>query len=406
MRLAPVFRPALLVALAGLLVAGCDTGEGPSLYDPNRQSLPDPVVSEVVTDDPIVLAGIDVITLRGSNFSATVSDNRVYFGEVPGEVLEASPTELRVRVPNTPREGIPVRVTVLGAARFSNTVTTSLVAAVAKVSDFGAAEEAFGMDSDAAGTLYVSLTAEAAPVGVVRIAPDGTRTTHFDAVNATWSDLAISSTGDVFGARGLRAVFGLPEGGSQQTFSVFPTGTSITALDFDAAGNLWAGGNNNSIFRIASDGTSTAFPFEGNVRALAVFGSAVYVAAVQDGTSRILRFPLDGSATPGAPEEILNVTAFNGRTARALAFTETGNLFIGTTDGEPTTEDRDPLLYLPQGGSASVLYPGVLKGAVQSLAYGPDTGLYMARAPSIATAVTPATPADLQRIETRQRGNL
>lgn len=411
MRIRPVrlFRLGAALALlltSGVLLGACDS-EGTSLYDPEATGNAAPVVASI-SPTGVVLAGVDEITIRGENFSPTPADNVVNFDDgagnsAQGTVLSASATELVVKTPNLPNAALQVRVAVRGARGFSNATPFPLVSARERFSDLARTEAAFGMAVDDAGNLYVSMGNEGLSSGVQRIAPDGSREVWFDGANATYSDLAIGADGAVYGARGARGVFELPNGGSEQIFAVLPSGTSISSITVDAVGNVWAGGNNAAVYRITPDGTPTPFPLAGNVRALEVAGGALYAAVSADDVSRILRFPLSGGAL-GSPEEVANVTAFNGRRATALAVAASGDVFVGTTDGEPTTEDRDPVLLVPAGGAPQTLYPGVLRGATVSLAYGAGSELYVARAPSAATALTSATVADLFRVETRQPG--
>ena len=68
-----------------LALAACDT-ESTSLYDPDEPLLPDPSVAEI-SPTGSALAGIDVLTITGQNFSETPENNLVYFGTVRGTVL-------------------------------------------------------------------------------------------------------------------------------------------------------------------------------------------------------------------------------------------------------------------------------------------------------------------------------
>lgn len=53
----------------------------------------------ITTISPIVAKADDEITITGSNFGATASDNSVWFGSVPGQIVQASPTQIKVKVP-------------------------------------------------------------------------------------------------------------------------------------------------------------------------------------------------------------------------------------------------------------------------------------------------------------------
>jgi len=99
-----------LLLLSAVALAACDAGPGSSLYDPDRQSpASDPVVSAVVLDGPVALAGIDALTIEGENFGDDPSRVLVYFEDglgsaVRAEVLEVTPTRIRVKAPNDPEK--------------------------------------------------------------------------------------------------------------------------------------------------------------------------------------------------------------------------------------------------------------------------------------------------------------
>ena len=67
-------------------------------------SLPTAVVIKkpVITAVPEGFKAYETIEISGTNFSKTREDNRIFFNELPAEVLEASTTKLKIRVPIGP----------------------------------------------------------------------------------------------------------------------------------------------------------------------------------------------------------------------------------------------------------------------------------------------------------------
>lgn len=72
-----------------------------------RQAGPSPVIVARVVDAPVIAAiqpasaaAGSEITITGTGFSATAAHNTVWFSGVRGDVLSATPTQLRVRVPS------------------------------------------------------------------------------------------------------------------------------------------------------------------------------------------------------------------------------------------------------------------------------------------------------------------
>lgn len=399
MSLATLARLAPLALL--LVVAGCDTGDGPSLYDPDRQTAPDPTVSSIAPTG-VVLAGIDEITITGSNFSATPDENLVFFGDVPAEILSASPTELRIKAPNTPGEDIPVRVAVRSATNYSAAQAYTLTPAFVEFGALANSEEPFGITTDSDGNLYVMLNSDGTRQ-IVEIAPDGTRAAApFFSTTFDFGSLAYGPDDAIYAVRGVFAAFRLPEGGTQETFGVISEGRPLlTALDVDGAGNLYVGGNNGSegnIYHIAPDKSVTAYPLGGNIRAISVFEGAVYAAVTQSGTSSIFRLPADETGALGSPSVYADITTLAGAEATALAFAASGDLYVGTSSR------TDPIYLIRSNGTGEVLYPGVLMGPAGRLAYSPGSFLYMRTSQVLGSNGGIEQAAGLIRIETRQNG--
>ncbi len=377
---------ALLFAAA---MAGCDSGPAPSLYDPDRPSGPDPAITSIEPAE-FALAGVDIVTLAGSNFSADAANNLVYFNEVRAEVAEASPTSLKVKAPATPGADIEVRVSVLGAENYSNGIAYRLEAAVESFGDVTPVEEPVFIASDPAGNLYVSMRSGGSSAGVIRIAPDGARS-QFVETTFTWRDMLYGADDMLYAVRGVRAVFRFMEGGRQQVWVAIPDNSvRLSAMTFDPDNNMWAGGNNENIYRIAPDKSVEAFPFEANVRALRFFGGYLYAAATRDNASGIWRWPVTGGQ-PGEAERYFDVTGASGAEALALAFAANGDLFVGTNAA-------DPVLLVESGGEGSAFYPGLLLPAAASFAWGVAPNLYMVQ------GRTDTTTPDLIRINTRREG--
>ena len=246
-----MFRFALLITavLCSTLSIGCDSGTADSIYDPNRSNLPDPVINEI-SPAGSALAGVDVVTITGSNFSTEVSDNLVYFGSDPGEVLEATANELRVFAPNSPQFEFQLRAAVLGAENFSNSLPYRLDPPFIEFGDVRDYEDIFGIATDASGNLYASLVAFGLPVGIIQITPEGERSDFID-TPFPWIDIEFGPDKSLYGVRSVRAVFRSTEGGAFQVHGVIPnSSTRLTTIAIDANGRIWAAGDNSEIYSI------------------------------------------------------------------------------------------------------------------------------------------------------------
>lgn len=376
-----------------LLVLGCDT-EGTTLYDEGRTAKPDPVLSRIEPDGQ-AFAAVDVLTLTGQNFAPAVAENFVYFEDQRGTVLEASATQLKVLPPNLVGEALTVRVSVLGAASFSNPVAYRLDAPAESFGTIATGEEPFGLTTDAEGNLYISLFTNGVSSGIKKLAPDGSRS---DFITSTfkWDGLRWGPDGLFYGVRSVRAIFRYPATGgtTAETWVVLPDNAlRLLALDFDAAGNLWAAGAGSNLYRIGPDKTVTAFPFVATVRALKVWNGFLYVAAQQDGVYGVFRFPLTGTNDLGPVETYFDFAGQVDAVANifSMAVATTGELLLGT-------DLTDPVIIVAPDRTWSYLHPTVLQPAALSLAWGTAPFLYMSG------GRTETTEPALTRINTRREG--
>ncbi len=381
----------ILLLLFCFLAAGCDSDSGPSLYDPDGEETPAPGISSISPENES-LAGVGLITINGQNFSSNPAENLVYFNATRAEIVEASPTSLVVKAPNLPGAGLAVKVSVLGARQYSNTMPYTLLAVAEPFGSIANFEEPFALASDPEGNLYVSLFSNNVSAGIKKIAPDGTRS---DYVSTTfkWDGLARGPQGALYGVRNVRAVFRFAAAGStQETWAVIPDNAArLIAVETDASGNVWVGGTGGNLYRITPDVNITAIPFAGSVRALNLFEDYLYVAAVRGNAGGIWRLPVSGAGEAGPVEEYVLLPA--GVTPLSMAFAANGDLLLGT-------DAADPMLVVSPDRTAAPLYPGVLNGTAISLAWGTGSTLYMTRGRT--DTVTP----NIIRINTlRERGN-
>lgn len=402
-----LFSTAAIMVLS-IFVGACDTGPAASLYEGDPTFSPDPVIASV--DPPLsALAGVEEVTITGSNFSPVPVENLVYFGSTRVTVLEASATMLKVVPPPVPAEDVTLRVSVVGAENFSNSVSYTLDPAATTIGDIQGFEELFGIATDPTGNVYASLFVNSLSVGIKIFAPDGTRS-DFAESTFKWDGLQVADDGSVIAVRNLRAIFRFQAGGAQETWAVISdTAVRLIALDFDSSGNLWTGGSRSnedtpiSIFKV--DATQQVTPYTlgtfsnaARVTALTVGGGVLY-AAISDGDSTGLwKFNIS-TGDLGSPELVLDFSTEVDAQAniRSLAVAASGDLYAGTTLD-------DPIIVVESDGSWSPLYPGILEPSGASLAWGPEGILYMVKGKTIIPGSSELTDADLYKIEIGQEG--
>jgi len=367
-----------LTALAFLFLSSCENPETGSLYDPNYTSpRPQPTIASLAPKSG--LAGVTTITIAGTNFSSVKAENTVYFDAKQAEVLTASPTQLTVKAPNLAKDSIKIRVSVFGALLFSNTALCKLDAAVAEFGQFGLTDEAWGTTTDASGNLYVSLVTDGAGVGIKKFTAAGVKSDYAPSGGITkWSSLKMGPGGELYLSRILRAIYKIPSGGGNPAIWVsFGNLGTVFDMDFDKNKNLWAAGNNASVYRIRQDKDVKAFPFAANVRAVRVYNDYVYFGGLvtADNAEKVVRFKIISADSLGPQEDYFNLTTSPlggaGKSAFAINFTEDGDMYVGT-------DANEPILIVHPDKSAESLHPGLLKPVMHIFSSIPNTNYLIA----------------------------
>lgn len=378
---------AAAVSFALLISGGCSIESTPSLFDPEYKGKPDPVITSV--SPPSGLAGVTRVTITGSNFSAVKEENLVFFDAVSAQVLQASATQLVVLAPDVIKDSIKVRVGVLGAERFSNTVYHKLDAAVVEMRGISLAEEPWATAVDAEGNIYVSLLIDGRAGGVKKFRVDGARSDYAAARFETkYQSLKFGPDRLLYGAWNVRALAQLPgENVSPILWVTLPIGTKIYDFDFDAQGNIWAAGDNPAIYRVKPDKSIKSFPLAANIRYVRVYSNYLYLAGrhYADSHEKVVRYQILSSDSLGPQEVYFNFSTSPigapGKSIYAIAFTSQGDMLVGT-------DLSDPILLVRPNGSAEPFYPGLMEPTVHILVWGKGTELLAIRGTAAAGAVS------------------
>ncbi len=370
-----------LVLTVGLILAGfpgCAEDPPPSLYDQNYTSGPQPIVTSISPTE--ALAGVTMLTITGSNFSPVPGNNIVLFDKTVVPVLQASATQLQLRAPNLPKDSIRVKVAVLRSDLYSESVLYRLsLAADETFGNFAPSEEPVSVECDAQGNVYVSMLASGQGIGVKRFTPAGSRTDYspaFSTTVASWRGMKIGPAGAIFAVAARPIIFRIPPGGGSSAIWLSGSGlANLYDLDFDANGNIWAGGPTTNVFRIKQDKSVKAFPFVGTVRSVRVFNNYLYVGGKRDSLEKVWRFPLIAPDSLGAVEEYFNLSDMYGANSFGvfgLTFDSEGGMYIGT-------DAPAGIVLVKADKSYGELYPGVLSGQTLYLAWGDGFNLYQSR---------------------------
>jgi hypothetical protein len=360
-----------LAMLTVLVMAGCKEEPPASLYSEQYTSRPQPVVTTI---DPATtaLAGVTTVTITGSNFSPTIAENQVYFDATPATILTASATQLTVRAPILVKDTVALRISVFKSDKYSDPRQYKLLAAVSDFGGLAKTDEPYAVTADAAGNVYVSISTS----GVKKITPAGVKTAYAShAAGVTkWSAMKMGPAGVLYSARILKVIYQTPAGGGAPV--VWVTGSAIGNiydLDFDAAGNAWAGGNNTSIYRVKQDKSIKAFPFTCNARSMRVYNGYLYVGGRIDTVEGVWRAPIVSADSLGAFEQYYNFSAsYPGNIVNAVTFAADGDMYIGT-------DAAAAVVIVHPSKSAEPLYPGLFTPSTLLFTWGAGDAMYLVR---------------------------
>ncbi len=309
---------------------GCSEDENISLYHPTTTTFPNPTISSV-TPIGSAVAGVDTVVIQGTGFSSILTDNEVFFNAQSAVVIQATGTEIKIIAPLLVSDSVTIRVAVHGSYEFSNKVGYSLKPAVAIFGDLQSIELSKTVTTDSSGNLYTGFSVNSLEAGILKFDPLGTRSAYAPKTGGDWTDIKMGPGGYLYAVRNIRAVYRFaPGGGAAATvWSALTSGVTLGDIDFDQNGNLWAGGNNISIYRIAPDKTVTTYPFTGEIHSLRVYDGYLYFAALTDAGEKIWRAQITSGGL-GTPEIYFDfATAFPQVTPLAITFTSDGDLYIG-----------------------------------------------------------------------------
>jgi hypothetical protein len=382
------------IILAALVLAltinmGCSEEITQSLYqDPDPGAAP--VISSIEPANS-ALAGVSVITINGSNFSADTSQVVVFFNSEYGQIIQSSPTQMIVKVPNLVSDSVAIRIAKVGVEHFSNMAQYQLTPAYAElirdidVPLFTENLVPWGLTTDAQGNLYTSIVEFSVGLGVKKISPQGIITptgmlqdfapkggeTFFPRLNM-WQNNTI------IGARRVAAIFQIVEGTAA---AVFVSGIpSMNDIDFDQNLNIWAGGT--GIVRVTPDKAIKTFQYPNPIKSVRVFDNHLYILTTISSEDVIQRFPIISSDSLGVAEDFFNVSQSLGTNSAGAPITALD--FDIAADGDVivgTTRSIDPIIVIHQDGSFESLYPGVvpLNTRVYAFAWDPAQYLYFTR---------------------------
>jgi hypothetical protein len=373
-------------ALIILFMSGCNNPKTGSLFDPTAASNPQPTITNV-SPAGSAFAGMDTLVITGTNFSSVLTENNILFNTTPATALTATTTQIVLGAPLPSLDSVAIRISVVGSDMFSNTYQYKLKAGIAKFGGIATIELASAAMTDVAGNVYSGYSSVGIEAGIMKVTPAGVRSSYAPGTAgvAAWSSFKMGPGGFIFGARNVRALYRYsPGGGSSAALWTQIVGTTLSDLDFDQSGNMWVGGNNANIYRIAQDKTVTPFPFVGVVHSLRVYNGYLYFSAKTDVGEKVWRAPISASGL-GSPEIYFDfAAAYPTNVPTAITFSSDGILYIGT-------DSPDGLVVVSPSKSYSApfaAYKSFYAPAFSTLAWGAADDLYATSSAGVLMKIT------------------
>jgi len=360
--------------LAFLYLAGCSEDITPSLTELSPESLATPVITSINPPGE-ALAGVTRLTITGSNFSATLRNNLVYFNGVPGKVISSSSTQLEVVSAVVIADTVLIKISIIGSDQFSNVFSYKLKPAVAEFYPFNPKifQVPYAVTVDNMENVYVSLSA----LGIKKIdnqgqlidfAPKGPET--------FFRSITLASDNAVYAVRGgVKGVYKVAENTTPAAFVASSQGITdnVNSINFDKSRDvLWAGGNTGIVYRITLNKNVKKFNIDGNINALRVAGNDLYVASTTN-KELIWKMPIVSADSLGAPELYFDLSTQIDSLIKVIdiVVAQDGDIYLGTD------KTSNPIYVIHPNKSYEELYPGLINSAVYSLVWGNGNFIYM-----------------------------
>lgn len=378
MMLKRIKRMLLLSIISGIsffTLTQCTNDYPSSVYNPDASFKPNPTITEMQPDS--ALAGIDQITIIGTNFSTIPDENLVYFNGEKATVLSSGINNILIQAPNLPEDSLVVQVSVSGALDFAEFAPYKLMPAIIDYSDFDKFDETSGLALDADENLFVSLNS---PSRIVKVGTDQVRTDYYP-TRLKSTQMKYGPNGAIFYVNAGAFLLRLNTDGLEDVPFAFLPGSAYD-LDFDQNQNIFCGGGAGGIYRVKMDNSvETKYQYtDVYIHALRVFNNYLYVGGSYSGSDAshaieaVWRHEItsaDGDL--GEKELVLNFdNYFVGFTVLSLAFDVDGLMYVGT-------DAPEGIIVVNMDGTYQPLYEGVMEGTAYAMTWGKSNFLYVTR---------------------------
>jgi hypothetical protein len=314
------------------------------------------------------VAGVNKITITGSNFAQTLTDNQVLFNNTPAEIVDGSATSLTVFRPNVTGDSTVIKVVCHNAgelAKYSPYKVTSVMDTLVST-----ASQIDAIEIDKNENLYF---ADRLSFDIYQVSPSGSRT-KVGTARAIVSDIKFAPNGKLLIVSQSSTVIDQIDITTGDRTPWVYLNTRLGFCDFDANGNFYIGGLNRSLYAVSPDTskkTITDYNSE-NILSLRVYNGYVYVLTAH---SVIWRNQiLNATGSLGAKEKVLDLTETGFPSLpQKITFSASGLLYIASND----TLQRTIVTYDLNNGQLEPLYKGIIPNSPVRFVWGTGNLFYL-----------------------------
>ncbi|MCF7886549.1 MAG: IPT/TIG domain-containing protein [Candidatus Marinimicrobia bacterium] len=349
-----------------MIFSNCDLWEEPGkIFEPEEEYSygESPIINSIEPGDSAG-AGINEIEIRGENF-APASDtsvvNLVYFDEMNVNVKSATSNEIVVYRPNIVSNSLTIKVATQnlhGVAKLSPYGITEVEIPLGQrnpdgemIGEFYQKRQTFNaITTDEDGNLYI-----ATHLILIKRTPDQSKTeVEIDRDFDDLTQMIFGPDGLIYGTIDDDVIFTIdPITGEEDEWAEIED--DAVSLDFDANGNLFAGGDGLYMVDTASNShICSEYNDDYEISSLRVFDGYLYLALeTPDGEKGIYRNKINEDGTLKATELYFNWTesAYSDYTITSITFDINGILYVGLKD-----HPSEPFILINSDGSAYPMY--------------------------------------------------
>ncbi|MBN2009790.1 IPT/TIG domain-containing protein [candidate division KSB1 bacterium] len=364
----------ILVLSILIISTGCEYDSPQEVWNPDQSAIPAPKIASVVPAD-MAVAGIDEIQILGENFPTNPDSVIVWFDTSRVPVASISATQLVVNRPAIVGD-VTIKVVVPAALEIAKFSPYSIEEVSSVLGDLSSQRNVYSIAVDKSENIYV---ADRRAIKIM--SPDGTTLDDYASPRInTFTQILAGPEGYIYFFEDDKTISRI-DPASKDTEDFVKLAKNVSYGDFDADGNLYAGGG-DGLYVVNTDLANrlVAYSKEYEILSVRVYDNAVYILAENDNEPKVGIWKNqinDATGTLGDNELVLDWAAseYADYAPTSITFTDNGDMIIGMGD-----HPNYPIIVY-KDGALKPLYqnPDLLAPTCTQLVWGNAKYLYVNR---------------------------